>query len=395
MKKLIVLLAGVLFLQTANAQIFKKIGDKINRTVNNTIDNKIDKVVNKTAQKVEEAVTKPAKKSGKDKSKSDTAQISSSKNMEVNEKAERTAVSTQDCDQATLLQTPGKWIKGRENPSYGINPAYLAKMKVNLASIHSMIQQNYKPYGADADYNNVYSGGRLKPKYPVSYTYSIYVMKYYCEGNAIKKSHETNTTLNIIANSYNSLNISEEEVVGAAAEDGFYSLPGHVEQHEDYLKWTEEVSLGFGMDGLQTNWLVTYNNQLPFSFVTKKEFLEKKKQIVLAALAKWKDDQKNNETLKRIEDELKNSESELNKPAVIANPDPYKPFVFANKSDTKYVQTLIKLNLAYFNLKIPLTSPQFFTIGLKGDHKNDISKKAMKDIEAAIDFKKLKSMLGK
>lgn len=302
---------------------------------------------------------------------------------------------SQDCDKYVLLQTPGKWVKGKENPSYGIKPADLVKMKATLTNIHSMMQQHYKPYGADADYNNVYQGGSFKPKFPLAYSYRIFVMTYSCDGNAIKKNHETNTSVIFLVNSYSSLNIYEEAVVGAAAADGFYSLPGHVEQHKDYIKWTEEISLGFGMDGLQTNCLVTYNNQLPFSIATKKEFLEKKKEIVLAELANYKDDPNYKQALKEIENELKKSESELSKPAVIkTNTSNSKSFEFAKKGD-KYSRTLIKPTRSYFNLKLPLASPQFFTISLKGDQQNDISKKALKDIEAAIDFTKLKTMLGK
>ncbi len=301
----------------------------------------------------------------------------------------------QNCDKAMLLLTPGKWVKEKENPSYGIKPADLAKMKTILTSTHKMIQQNYKPYGADADYNNVYKGGSIKPKFPLSYNYRIYVMKYSCADNSIKKSHETNTSANFFINSYASLNIYEEAVVGAAAEDGFYSLPGHVEQNKDYLKWTEEVSLGFGMDGSQTNWLITYNNQLPFSFATKKEFLEKKKEIVVAELANYKDDTRYQQALKEIESELKKPESELSKPAVIkTNTSNSKSFEFAKEGD-RYSRTLIKPMLSYFNLKLPLASAQFITISLKGDKQNEISNKALRDIEAAIDFAKLKSMLGK
>lgn len=367
MKKLTLLFASLFLLQIANAQTVKKTGSTKSKTI-------------------------------------EPGTIAEAENSFV-----------QDCDKATLLQTPGKWIKEKENPSYEINPADLAKMKANLASIHNMIQQNYKPYGADAEYNNVYKGGSFKTKFPLSYSYRIFVMTYSCNGNSIKKNHETNTGIDILTNSYASLNINDEAVVGAAAADGFYSLPGHVEQHEDYLKWTEEVSLGFGMDGLQTNWLVTYNNQLPFSFVTKKEFLEKKKQIVLSARddakayvkrAEHKTEEEYQDALNRmtssydkaliaINEALNSSESELSKSAVIkSNTENSHSFVFAKKGD-KYSRTLIKPILAYFNLKIPLTAPQFFTIGLKGDQQNDISKKAMKDIEAAINFKKLKSMLGK
>lgn len=301
----------------------------------------------------------------------------------------------QNCDKATLIQMPGKWLKEKDNPSYGIKAPDLVKMKANLANIHNMLQLNYKPHGADADYNNVYQGGRFKPGFPLQYSYSIRIMKYACNGNTIKKDHESNTGLNVFVNSYSSLNIYEETVVGAAVADGFYALPGHVEQQKDYLKWTEEVSLGFGMDGMQTNWLVTCNNQLPFSFVTKKEFLEKKKEIVLAELAKYKDDPAYISALKEIENELKKPEREQNKPAVIkTNTVNSKSFAFAVTGD-KYCRTLIKPLPSYFNLRIPPASPQFFTIILHGDQQNELSKKAIRDLEAAIDFTTLKTMLGK
>jgi len=189
--------------------------------------------------------------------------------------------------------------------------------------------------------------------------------------------------------------------------------------------------------------LITFDGKLPYSYVTRKEFLEKRKHSLLiqmnSAASGMKDVLQNNEIEKKykeeefkndpaklsrylkmdytqikeryekmlatnendfkpafakIENQLKAAEAELNQPAIIKN-DPYDhlSYLFADKDDP-FCKILIKPNPGYFNKKLPASAAQFFWVYLCGDHNNPVTAKFMHDITGAIDFDLLKKLLG-
>lgn len=331
--------------------------------------------------------------------------------------AQSPELAAQTCDHNTLMSTPGQWKPGLAGSTSGTAAADLAKEKVTIGIIHKMLTENYKPMGADASYSGVYYGNYgSTAKYPNSFAYSLYVLPYSCENGSLKKARETNTTLYVNANEMG-VNIYEPDLREEVSIDGFFSIDGFPEMKDGIYQWTRPVNLGLGMEGPQTTFLITYDGQLPYLQVSRKEFLEKKKMLILKAKTEnsariaqdfpvEKDKQKHedamkrgnsdyNTTLEKISAELQKPAQELNQAAIVSNnPVNYLLPVFTTP-DNKYARSLVKPNPAYFNKKLPRSSPQFFCIVIKGDDESLVLGKAMKDLPKALDFAKLKGMLGK
>ena len=97
----------------------------------------------------------------------------------------------------------------------------------------------------------------------------------------------------------------------------------------------------------------------------------------------------------KIEVLLKMSPAELNQPAIIKqDPNDGLSYLFTD-SDDPFCKILIKPNPAYFNKKLPRSSPQFIWISVIANHKEPIASKFMTDIMKAVDFALLLNLLGK
>ncbi len=97
----------------------------------------------------------------------------------------------------------------------------------------------------------------------------------------------------------------------------------------------------------------------------------------------------------KIESLLKAPASVLGETAIVKkDPDDHLSYLFTDDDDPNG-QILIKSNPAYFNKKLPRSSPQFFSVVMIGDDKDPVAAKAMADIMKAVDFTTLKNMLGK
>ena len=325
---------------------------------------------------------------------------------------------SQDCTDESLLQTPGTLKADAPYNSGKLSAVDLAKHKKVVATITNMIKSKYAPLGLKALYHENYG-------YPVAnrpandYGYSIIPLNYYCEGNTFKTAHETSTYFSISAN------IFDVEIYDTAQGDrllaeGFnvmHDLP--IEKDGIWYFREMDASLGFGMTGKSSAWLITYDGKLPFSYVTKKEFLEKRKRSLSAQMlmsaAAFKDNLKNIEIEKgykeveykndpeklkkymkmddtdrklryekllsdneknyksafnKIDEQLKLPAEELNKQAIVKiDPYDYLSYLFTDDNDA-FGKVLIKPNPGYFNKKLPRSSPQFFGYMLEVTIKN-------------------------
>jgi hypothetical protein len=353
------------------------------------------------------------------------------------------AVIAQDCSKELLLQKPGKWkagIKGSE----GGTPADLAKEKKIVSAIHNMITAKYSPLGVEAGYQGAF--GRPQPNTPANdYYYSIIPLNYYCDGNSLKTAHESSTYFQVSANFPFAEIYESPDISQATSGTGYHSISDMpVEKNGIWIFKETDASLGFGMTGKSSAWLITYAGKLPYSYVTKKEFLENRKKILANSMMESSNGFK--DVLKRIEIEkgfkekeykndpeklkkymkmdysdtkaryeklladiektyqpafakiealLKLPATELNRQAIVkADPADHLSYLFTDDTDP-FGKILIKPNPGYFNIKLPRSSPQFFGVQIKGNHKEPIAAKFMTDIMKAVDFTILKNMLGK
>jgi hypothetical protein len=348
----------------------------------------------------------------------------------------------QDCSMALILQKPGTWKAGMKG-SEGGTATDLAREKANVLALHSQIKSRYTPMAVEANFQGSYD--RPYGNTPAnSWSYNIIPLPYYCDGNTIKTAHETSGYFSITANRFEAeiFDTAQGEVLLA---EGFHSIKDMpTEKNGTWYFKDRDVSLGFGMTGKQSKWLVTYNGKLPFAYVTKKEFLEKRKSAIATQLnmtvsgfkdvlatkeieKKFKETEYKNDPVKlkkymemdylnikaryekmitdfdktyqpvldKIAKQLKMSPAELARPAIVKHdPADNLSYLFTDDDDV-FSKVLIKPNPDYFNKKIARSSPQFFWISVQWNNKEPVASDFTTGVLKAVDFANLQSMLGK
>ncbi|MFZ4771029.1 MAG: hypothetical protein ACOYLO_12680 [Ferruginibacter sp.] len=351
-------------------------------------------------------------------------------------------LQAQKCDTDSLLKLPGTLKTDAPYNSKKLSAVDLAKHKKVLATISEMIQSKYKPMGVKAIFHLNY-GYPVNGRPAYDYGYSIIPLNFYCDGNILKTAHETSTYFEIVANGF------ESEIYDTAQGDrllaeGFnvmHQLPVDVGSYWQFKE--TDAGLGFGMTGKSTGWLVTYDGKLPYAYVTKLEFLEKRRRSLLVqknmSAAGFKETLKQLETEKglmeveykndperfkkylstftatkiryekllsenerkyqsafdKIDSQLKKPADELQQQAIVKqDPNDYLSYLFTDKND-RFSEILIKPNPGYFDKKIAKSFPQFFWVYLRWNHNEPIATKFKEDIMKAVDFTTLKNMLGK
>ena len=351
----------------------------------------------------------------------------------------------QECNETALLTTPGKWIEGMKGSTSGVLAADLAKERIIVDNLHKMMLQSYRPLGVDAHFNGAYYATRSDYQWVNQYSYNLRVLPYYCSGKAVTKAHETSTSLTIAANVITfGVDVYEPYTDASPWDNGFRSIRQLPVEKDGLYYYVEEASIGFGRMGQQHTWLITRDGQLPFLLVSKREFLERKKQKLLKGLEEEKamasrnaesrenerklmEKEYSNDPVKlqkylkneyeyfkaqdrenlarteknflsaiaKVEALLKMPADELNKPAIVKQDShDFLSHLFINATDP-YPDILIKPNPNYFDKKLPRTSPQFISVVIVGNHKDPTMIQAMEGLQKAVDFAKLKGMLGK
>jgi hypothetical protein len=352
-------------------------------------------------------------------------------------------LSAQDCEDESLLQKPGTWKVGMKG-SEGGTPTDLAKEKKLVTALHNMVKSKYTPTSVEAIFSGTY-GPAFSTMPANHYAYSIIPLNYYCDGNSLKIAHETSTFFGINANLFDAEIYESPNSKEASSGTGYHYISDLPIEKDGFWYFKEiDAGLGFGMKGKSKAWLITYDGKLPFTYVTKKEFLETRKMILansmLMSASGFKDvlnriemekgykekEYKNDpEKLKRymkmdytdtkaryeklmadneknyepafnkVETLLEMPEAELSQPAIVKiDPNDYLSYLFTDDDDPMG-QILIKPNPGYFNKKLPKSSPQFFWVYIRANHKDPIAAKFMADIIKAVDFAALRNMLGK
>jgi len=308
------------------------------------------------------------------------------------------------CTKEMLQQKPGAWKAVQQGSIKNVSAVDLAKEKTVIASIHKMVSTHYKPTGCEISYSTVYgkysNAGQTWIADP--YHYAMYILRYLCDENSKDKSKyyvdiSTPTTVNITANVIFSLNNLYAATIPADDFRGYLKLKERPQKKDGYYFMGEEV-VG---DGDLPNkikeyrWLITYGDTLPFSYVSRKEYLLIQKKRLEQDL---KDSPSEKTYLdkffKNISDYLTKPESELSKPAVCMwnEEERFEKFV---EEGTRGSFIAVKPNLVYFRKKLPMSSPQFFTVVYKIAHGDAVFEENIANIKKAVDFSKLKNMLGK
>lgn len=312
-------------------------------------------------------------------------------------------ISAQDCTDALILQKPGIWKEGMKGSVLNVHPADLAKESKVVEAIHLLVKSKYTPMGVVADWS--YSYDRFEADLPVNYyNFNVLFLHYYCDKNVLKTEHETSTSLTIAINRFgNEIYTNPDE--NNLPTEGYYHMRKMLVEKDGVYFFEEDAGLGFGTTGKSRTWLITYDKKLPFTYVTKKEFLERQKKMLTLAMpkeiegarAEYKARIENEfkKSLGKIETLLKMPSAESDQPAIVKQ-DTHENYSYLfTTNDDPFAMVLIKPNPGYFNSKLPKSSPQFITVNVFGDNNEPIAAKVMTDVVKDLDFTALKNMLGK
>ncbi len=308
---------------------------------------------------------------------------------------------SQDCTKELLAQKPGIWKAGMTGSIPNVSATDLVKERAVTASIHKMVYSNYQPMGCQITYGSGFgkhpTAGQIWIADP--YYYSMYVLRYLCDKQSADKSkyyidYSTPTTVTIAANTIFSLN----NLYGATMPDddarGYLKLKLKPEKKDGYYFMGEE-KVDYNSPIYEYRWLITYNDTLPFSYLSRKEYLLiQKKRLEKTVKESPGEKAYIDRYLKNINNYLAQAETELSKPAICMwnEEERFERFV---DEGTKGSFFAVKPNLNYYRKKLPKYSPQFFTAVFKVSKDDAVFVENIEAIKKAVDFATLKNMLGK
>ncbi|MEO8406007.1 MAG: hypothetical protein ABI480_15475 [Chitinophagaceae bacterium] len=310
---------------------------------------------------------------------------------------------SQDCTKELLRQKPGTWKASSQGFIQNVSAADLVKEKAVIAGIHKMVSTGYHPTGCQVSYSTVYGKHLPAGKNWIAdpYYYAMFVLRYLCDpasGDKTKSyvDYSTPTTVNITANVINWFNLY---AAGLPDDDfrGYLKLRKKPEKKDGYYYLGEEV-MGDADDGKKIkeyHWLITYSDTLPFSYMTRKEYLLiQKKRLEKNIMDSPSEKSYNEKFISNINEYLKKSDKELNQPAISRwnDEERFEGFVEEGSSNSFIA---IKYNPDYYHKKLARSVPQFFTVVYKISHGDPVFEENIEAIKKAVDFAALKSRLGK
>jgi hypothetical protein len=309
--------------------------------------------------------------------------------------------TAQDCTKELLAQKPGIWKEGIKGSIAGVTATDLVREKAVLADIHKMVSSNYSPTGCQLLYGTAYGKYPLEGQMYIAdpYTYSMYILRYLCDRNSEDKSKyyidiSTPTTVNIVANSIPFLSILYAVNLPADHFRGYLLLEERpLKKNGFYLLSKEKVDPK--KEIVEYRWLITYNDTLPFTYVSRKEYLLiQKKRLEKSVKESPGSEKYAQKYFDRINEFLSRPEDELNQDAICMwnDEERFEGFV---KEGTSGSFIAVKPNLSYFKKNLPKSSPQFFTVVYKLSQGEPVFEANIAAIKEAVDFAKLRSKLGK
>jgi hypothetical protein len=311
-------------------------------------------------------------------------------------------VLSQDCTQELLAQKPGTWKAGQQGQIYKVTAGDLVKEKATITSIHKMISSHYNPMGCQVSYSTVYGANYPTPEQPWiadTYHYAMYILRYLCDQQSTDKSKyyvdiSTPTTVNITANAMYWLNSLYAANIAPDDFRGYLKMPKRPVKKDGYYFMGEE-KIDYNSPIFEYRWLITYNDTLPFSYISRKEYLLiQKKRLEKAVKDNPSEKAFLEQYFKNIKEYLTKSENELSDPAICIwnDEERFEKFV---EEGTKGSFIAVKPNLDYYHKKLPKSSSQFFTVVYKISKDDAVFEDNIEAIKKAVDFATLKNMLGK
>lgn len=310
----------------------------------------------------------------------------------------------QDCSPEILAQKTGTWKAGQQGSIQNVTASDLTKEKSVLANIHKMISSVYRPMGCEVSYSTAYgkvvSDGQVFKADP--YNYTMYILRYLCNENSPDKSDyyvdvSTTTSVNIVANTIYSLNTLYAANIPDDDFRGYLKLEKRPEKKDGYYFLGESVTGDSHLENktMEYQWLITYNDTLPFTYVSRKEYLLiQQKRLEKTIKESPGEKAYSQKYFDNISEYLTKPEDELSQPAICMwnEEERFEGFV---EEGTRGSFIAVKPNIAYYQRNLPKSSPQFFTVIYELTQGDPVFEANISAIKEAVDFAALRSMLGK
>ncbi len=338
-----------------------------------------------------------------------------------------------------ILAKEGSW--GKTSRSENATAAELVVQKKYVNAVQTLLSREYKPAHLQAEFSLWHA--RLNSREPVTtYGLTLYGMQYSCNAGELELNHETSTKMTIGFNQFTETQLFD--TITDHMLTGFNKLSHGIPVEIQPGIWQfpdNRTSLGFGMEGNSKLWLLSYPGKLPWTYVTRREFLLKRRKNLQRQMAdetpryneqlqqmgamKKEQESKNDAarlenfinvtykpTVERIEQNYRKSRSafeaaiekieqqlrsnaELDKPAIVmVNPSNHLEYNFTDKAEA-FAEVLVKPNPSYFNKAFGKSIPQLITVEIIYNPKDDIALKFMQDVSKANDLAYLQSFIGK
>lgn len=311
----------------------------------------------------------------------------------------------QACTQTALAQKPGVLkASNLAGSTSGVKAADLVREKATLMSVHKMVAASYNPVGVVGNYSFHFNGGtdaQSQTNIADTFGYSMYLLKYNCDkaspdSSAFYVGTDSPTVLRIDANTLNQFHISASDISNNSFR-GYLLMKHRPKSVGGFYFLGDEFSGDSRKKQKEYTWLITYDNNLPFSYLSQKEYLLlTKDRLQKSIVENGNSSGFYNEYVNRVNENLKRPDTELSQPAIINWQDEERFTGFLQEGD-RGSYFAIKHNPAYYRKGLPKSAPQFFTVVYSVWEGDEVPVYAdnINSIKKAVDFSALRNLLGK
>lgn len=309
-----------------------------------------------------------------------------------------TAARGQDCTPQALAQKPGLLRASKLSGStYGVSAADLARSRALLTSIHKMIAAGYNPVGVVGEYSFNFSSGQFAN----TFGYSLYLLKYNCDKTSADKSKfyigtDTPTVVTIDANAINAFSLSAADISDNTFR-GYLRMRNLPRKVDGFYYLGDNPAGDIREKQKAYTWLVTYGDELPFTVLTRREYLVLTKERLEKAIRENGNSSGfYNEYVRRVDEYLRKSAAELSQPAIVKAVDEERFTGFAEENALGAFAA-IKHNPAYYKKGLPKSAPQFFTVTFKVYEGDEVPVYVdnINAVKNSVNLNALRNMLGK
>ncbi len=313
------------------------------------------------------------------------------------------------CDQALVESQEYSWTKLADVMPKKMGAQY-PKAKLVVNNISAIVQGLYpKPKGAEISWYGYFTGTGIDQQYANPYSVDIMCRRYNCSHDKPTLNGESESSIFVFVNDLGwmgtkmMLNGKEYRAIRAITR-----------QNNGYRFFSFFEGQGTKMED---NWLLTYPGQTPFTYLSRKEFLQEARA----------DQQKEMETMiasfpgrykgrpqKELEDAildckkmhapilgiidnylLQHSEAELAEPAIVYPYGVSSFRGFAEKLSDKNMVYLLKDNPSYYKKSLSPAAPQYISVLIRYPNKGMADKYFITAIKQQQLFDQLSALLGK